>query len=62
MTKSKKTLKTSDKEKLELLNIKVSAKVKKQLTSKAKKYADGNLSNWLRQAGLKYIPVAKSKV
>lgn len=38
------------------VNIKLIEKDAKALRRMANKYADGNLSSWLRNAGLKYIP------
>lgn len=42
-----------------LINLKTALAEKKSLEANAKKYADGNLSEWLRLAGLNYIPKPK---
>jgi hypothetical protein len=45
------------KEKAKPINLKVvDPKVRKALQDKADTYADGNLSEWLRFAGLHYVP------
>lgn len=46
-------------EKPTLINLKVSAKELKALKAKAKKYAKGNLSLWLRFTGLNHTPRRK---
>lgn len=43
-------------EKLQLVNLKVKGKDRKMLVALAKKFANGNLSAWLRYAGLHYKP------
>lgn len=45
--------------KLERLNIKMTKAVREALEKKAKKFCNGNLSLWLRTAGLKYTPPVK---
>jgi hypothetical protein len=62
MKKVKKAAKKGGKEKLGLINLKVTSSLRKKLSIKAKKYADGNLSKWLRHAGLNYTPDTKAKV
>lgn len=52
---------TPKKEKLTLINIKVSEEDRKLLMSQAKRYADGNLSAWLRYAGIHYVPFSVPK-
>lgn len=47
------------KTKLEVVNIKMQLPERTTLEAKAKRYAGGNLSAWLRLAGLKYIPIKK---
>ena len=42
--------------KLKIVNIKVGGKDRSGLSAKAKAYAKGNLSAWLRYAGLRYVP------
>ena len=42
-----------------LMTIKVSEKELKELKDKADCYAGGNISAWLRYAGLKYVPEKK---
>jgi hypothetical protein len=44
------------KSELEMIVMKISAKDLRRIKALAKKYADGNLSAWLRSAGLEYIP------
>lgn len=39
-----------------VVNVKVPSAVKKTLQLNADKYAEGNLSAWLRHAGMKYTP------
>lgn len=39
-----------------LINVKTQMNEKKKLQQNADKYADGNLSLWLRHAGLHHIP------
>jgi hypothetical protein len=41
---------------LEMIVMKITSKELRQIKALAKKYADGNLSAWLRSAGLGYIP------
>ncbi len=48
------------KEKLSLLNLKVTSRQRKALESKARAHAKGNLSEWLRLAGTKYRPLKKA--
>lgn len=50
------TLKALDKEETTLLNLRVTVSEKAELEAKARKYAKGNLSAWLRIAGLSYEP------
>lgn len=47
---------TKKKEKRIMLNIRVSLKERKALLAAAKKFTKGNLSLWLRVAGLAYKP------
>lgn len=58
MARKKKAVKKSKPKSkaLPLLNLKVSGKDRKVLNAKAKKYAGGNLSAWLRYAGSNYVP------
>ena len=42
--------------KLERINVKLKKDVLATLQKKADRYAEGNLSAWLRVAGLKYVP------
>jgi hypothetical protein len=46
---------------LKIVNLKVNGKDRKAINALAKKYAKGNLSAWLRHAGLRYAP-KKSEV
>lgn len=50
----KKVVKTGSE--LKIVNIKVGSKDRKDLNAKAGAYAKGNLSAWLRYAGLRYVP------
>jgi hypothetical protein len=52
-------IKKPAKEKPVLVNLKVMKKELKALTAKARKYAGGNLSLWLRHAGTNHIPKRK---
>jgi hypothetical protein len=52
-------LKKTYKAKPHLVNFKVTTEELKLLTAKAKKYAGGNVSFWLRHAGLHHIPKSK---
>lgn len=56
----KKTKRKSYPTKLKVINLKARPAERKLLLQKAKLYADGNLSLWLRTAGLKYTPLKKS--
>lgn len=63
MPKPKKLLKNKKKQRnieeervTSLLNLKVSERDKRALNAAAKKYSDGNLSAWLRDAGKRYVP------
>lgn len=47
------------KEKFEAINIRVSAREKRRLEAAAKKWAGGNLSLWLRTAGVAFRPLRK---
>lgn len=42
--------------KLKITNLKLGGKDRAALKDKAKKFSKGNLSAWLRHAGLKYVP------
>ncbi len=44
-------------ERITLLNLKISEKDKRALQAQAKKYANGNVSAWLRFAGVRFKPV-----
>lgn len=44
-----------------LINLKVTKSELKALKANAKKYAKGNLSLWLRHAGIFHKPTRKSK-
>lgn len=43
-------------EKLEVINLKITKRDRKIIEALARKFAKGNLSAWLRCAGLEYIP------
>lgn len=45
-----------DKETLKAVNVKLNAEEKKTLQKQADKYAQGNLSEWLRFAGTHFVP------
>lgn len=47
------------KEQTELVNFKIKKDEKKAIMAKAKKYAGGNLSFWLRYAALHFVPSKK---
>lgn len=49
-------------EPLKMVNVKLSVKDRKALAKRAKQYAQGNISAWLREAGLKHVPKAGLKV
>lgn len=59
----KRKIKLSTKKKKEprsewsLMNFKITTPERRRILAKAKKYAGGNLSGWLRQAGLNHDPV-----
>lgn len=57
--KVKLQLKRPKKEKPTLINFKVVKSDLKAIEARAKKFAGGNLSLWLRHAGLKYTPKRK---
>lgn len=48
--------------KLGVVNTKMSASDRKALQAKAKKFAQGNLSAWVRHAGKKYTPKKGEKI
>lgn len=52
----------SKKEKLDVINLKITRADRKAIQAMAKRYAKGNLSAWLRAAGLEYIPSRKRPV
>ncbi len=61
--KPKKNLKpVKTREELSLLNLKVNEKDRKALRSKSLRYAKGNLSAWLRHAGLHYKPSKTERI
>jgi hypothetical protein len=47
---------------LKIVNMKVGSKDRAALNAMAKKHAKGNLSAWLRHAGLKYVPKKGEKI
>lgn len=49
-------LKSLKKDALTLMNLKVNEEDRKTLDARAKKFAKGNLSAWLRHAGKYYVP------
>lgn len=53
------SLKKPRKEKPTLVNFKLNRKDLKALTARAKRYANGNISLWLRHAGLNHVPRRK---
>ncbi len=55
MSKKKETKKS----KLERINIKMTKEELAILTRRAARHTEGNLSAWLRTAGLKYTPLLK---
>lgn len=48
--------------KLGVVNVKMSAADRKCLKAQAKRFAQGNLSAWLRHAGRKYTPKRGEKI
>lgn len=52
-------LKKPKKEKAILVNFKIEKNLLRMLTAKAKKYANGNISRWLRFAGINHVPKRK---
>jgi len=62
--KAEKSVKKSKpkKEKLQVINLKITSADRKAILAMAKRYAKGNLSAWLRAAGLEYIPSKKHPV
>lgn len=54
--KSAKRRPTREPSQLKLMNLKASSKDRAAITSLARKYADGNISAWLRTAGMNYVP------
>ena len=44
------------KQNLEIFNIKIDKTLRKKLQANADKFAGGNLSQWLRYAGLNFTP------
>lgn len=55
-------IKKSKKEKPALINIKISKEDLVRLKIKANLYTDGNLSHWLRYAGMNHLPSKKDLV
>lgn len=53
---AKKTPTKAKRKKLDVINLKLSAATLKHLKLKAKQFAEGNLSAFLRHAALRYIP------
>ena len=49
-------MKKQKRSKLKLINLKVSSRERKELNALAQKYMGGNLSAWLRYAGLRFDP------
>lgn len=47
---------TTKRKNIRLITLKLTPKEKRELLAKAKKYADGNLSLWLRYAGSRHKP------
>ena len=54
--------KTKSKSTLVLINLKVSPTDKKRLSAAARKYAKGNLSAWLRHAGIALKPAQNKTI
>lgn len=54
--------KSKAKEELIALNFKVNVQDEKKIRELAKRHANGNLSAWLRMAGLWYIPCATDEL
>ncbi len=54
--------KSKPRKRLAVINVKLSRETLRELRAKAKKHAKGNLSAFLRQCGLKYIPKKGEKI
>ncbi len=54
--------KTKARKRLAVINVKLSRETLRFLRSRARKYAKGNLSAFLRQCGLKYTPKKGEKI
>lgn len=53
--------KAAKKPRMGVVNVKLTRATRKQLEERAKKFADGNLSAYLRYTGLRYTPVKGEK-
>lgn len=60
--RSKKKKAPARKKTLDVINVKMSKATRSALKSRAKKFAKGNLSAFLRHAGLKYTPRKGEKI
>lgn len=45
-----------------LINFKASHKERSVIAARAKKFAKGNISGWLRYAGLNYVPPKSARI
>lgn len=59
---AKPAAKKSDVKRKKLINLKVASKDLELLVARAKKFANGNLSAWLRYAGQNHTPVKKIEI
>lgn len=53
---------SKNKSELKIVNVKISAAERKRLQANADKFAQGNLSAWLRHSGRQYTPRRGEKV
>lgn len=54
--------KTKKQPRVAVINIKINDNLRKKLQSFADRYAEGNLSAWLRHAGMNYAPSKGERV
>lgn len=59
MAKKSKAIKKKPKDPTTLRNFKTTDAEWKEIKAKAKRFARGNVSNWLRYAGMNFTPRAK---
>lgn len=59
---TKKPANNGNHSKLRVVNVKMSEADRKSLIAHAKRFAEGNLSAWLRHAGRRYVPKKGEKI